>query len=271
MHKPEAPLSWAISIVSHGHGKSIVPVMEDIHRHLQGQAYRIILTQNIAEPDPVLDSLPADLRKHVVIRKNPQPQGFGANHNAALLDQNANFVATVDPDLALPEAIFPALAAHLQQPGRGVASPRAVCPQGQMEDNGRPLLTPARFIGRNLFGRQRNRRRNIHRHRQQVDWLAGLFLAMPQSVFRQVGGFDTRYFMYCEDIDLCLRIQQLGLSCELLPEHRIVHPARRATFRSARHLLWHIRSLLRLWRSASYQQFRATAAAPRPPTRPADK
>ena len=271
MHKPEDDLTWAISIVSHGHGAGVLAIIKDIHRHLQDQRYRIILTQNIPESDAPIQTLPESLQAHIKIRKNPQPQGFGANHNAALLDQDAQFVLTVDPDLSLPDDIFPALQAHLQQTHTGIVSPRAISPLGDFEDNGRPLFTPGRFILRNLLGRQRNQRRNIRRHSGRVDWLAGLFLAMRQSVFRQVGGFDTAYFMYCEDIDLCLRIQQLGLSCELLPGHSIVHPARRATFRSARHLLWHIRSLLRLWHSESYKQFRATGAAPHQRTERADK
>jgi len=42
----------------------------------------------------------------------------------------------------------------------------------------------------------------------QVDVLAGAFMLLPKSVLDQVGGFDQRFFMYGEDIDLSYRVQK---------------------------------------------------------------
>ena len=215
-----------------------------------------MLTLNIPESCNVLDDLEPELLQHITLIENAQAKGFGANHNAALLNLEAEYILAADPDLRLPERIFPALEAHLSQDGAGIASPQAVTPQGDQEDNGRPLFTPWRFFIRNVFGRNRNTRINLKTQTENVDWLAGLFLALRHSTFQQVQGFDTGYFMYCEDIDLCLRIQLLGQSCALLTEHKIVHPPRRGTFRSFQHFRWHLKSLFRLWRSEVYRRYR---------------
>jgi len=66
-----------------------------------------------------------------------------------------------------------------------------------------------------------------------------------------MGGFDERYFMYCEDVDLCLRLRLAGLRLVRAPVS-VVHAGRGASRRSAVHLAWHVRSLLRLWCSRSF-------------------
>jgi GT2 family glycosyltransferase len=63
--------------------------------------------------------------------------------------------------------------------------------------------------------------------------------------------------MYCEDVDLCLRLQLAGYRLVEAPQARVVHDAHRASRRSLRHLVWHLRSLWRLWHSTPYQRFLA--------------
>ncbi|MGJ8668084.1 MAG: galactosyltransferase-related protein [Oceanococcus sp.] len=259
MTASSARMKWAISIISHGHGSCVLGIINDVCQELAEQDFHIFLTQNIPEHDDVLALLPESVQAKVSLIKNASPKGFGENHNAALHDLDAEFILAADPDLRLPVTIFPALEAHLAQANNGVASPRALTPQGQVEDNGRPLFTPWQFLRRHALGRRRNTSRNVEKHSGKVDWLAGLFLAMRQSTFQQINGFDTGYFMYCEDIDICLRVQQRGLNCTLLNDIKVIHPPRRGTFRSIRHLAWHIQSLFRLWRSPAYKQFRQRA------------
>lgn len=80
-----------------------------------------------------------------------------------------------------------------------------------------------------------------------VDWAAGSFLLFSFEFYNALGGFDTGYFMYCEDIDICCRAQALGESGVLyVPEVRAIHLAKRDSRRIlSKHFFWHLRSMFR--------------------------
>ncbi len=80
-------------------------------------------------------------------------------------------------------------------------------------------------------------------------------MAFKSTVFRELGGFDERYFMYCEDVDICLRMQLAGYSLARA-DATVIHHTQRQTLKNLKHLAWHIRSLLRLWNSAAYKEFK---------------
>jgi hypothetical protein len=82
---------------------------------------------------------------------------------------------------------------------------------------------------------------------QKVDWASGSFLLFEASLYEALNGFDERYFMYCEDIDICLRANMLH-NCKLtyLPDVKALHLAaheNRNFF--SKHFIWHVKSMLR--------------------------
>jgi hypothetical protein len=77
------------------------------------------------------------------------------------------------------------------------------------------------------------------------DWVAGMFMLFRNELFREIGGFDERYFLYYEDVDLCFRLRQHGYDVVLVPDARAAHFAQRQSHRNPRYLLWHVRSLVR--------------------------
>lgn len=82
---------------------------------------------------------------------------------------------------------------------------------------------------------------------KQVDWAAGSFLLFKASLFHKIGGFDSKYFMYCEDIDICWRAQKLySQKLTFLPNIKAIHFAQHAN-RSfiSKHFIWHVKSMLR--------------------------
>ncbi|WP_419177753.1 glycosyltransferase family 2 protein [Kosakonia oryzae] len=84
---------------------------------------------------------------------------------------------------------------------------------------------------------------------QMVDWCAGSFLGMKCSVFKHIEGFDEHFFMYCEDIDICLRAKKAGYRLVYLPELKVVHFSQndnRALF--SKNFLWHIKSVIYICR-----------------------
>ena len=96
------------------------------------------------------------------------------------------------------------------------------------------------------------RGRALRQRESQVDWVNAACLVLPQPVWQALKGFDEAYFMYCEDVDLCLRLRRSGWELSRAAV-RVVHAGQRASHRRWDHLYWHVTSLLRLWRSPAYR------------------
>ncbi|MEN4697409.1 glycosyltransferase family 2 protein [Pantoea agglomerans] len=82
----------------------------------------------------------------------------------------------------------------------------------------------------------------------RVDWFAGSFLAIKSNVFKAIQGFDEAYFMYCEDLDLCLRAHKNGFKAYYLPDIKVVHFTQhqnRKLFNQ--HMSWHLKSIFILY------------------------
>lgn len=56
-----------------------------------------------------------------------------------------------------------------------------------------------------------------------VDWANMAFFAIRLDVYEELGGLDTRFWMYCEDLDFCLRMKDAGRRVWWLPEGRATH------------------------------------------------
>lgn len=251
------PPEWTLSVVSHGHLSSIRLLLGDLARVLDPARHELILTLNLPEPAERIDGIwPGRLR----IIRNPAPRGFAANHNAALRRARGRCVAVIDPDLRLRADPFPELAVALEDPACGIAS-TIVCDElGAVSDHARRAPTAFALLQRRVRSGPRTYEHPLARS-IDVDWIAGLFMAMRVDTFRQLEGFDERFFMYCEDVDLCLRAWNAGLAVRVVPAAPAMHQARRRTLKDRRHFLWHCRSLLRLWTSSPYRNFQLVRRA----------
>ena len=242
-----ASASLVISIVSHGHGPELQPLLEQLAGLPDGERpQRVVLTQNVPEAEPGAPAGGWPFALQLV--RNPSPQGFGANHNQALRDAPEQVFCVLNPDVRLipGENALAQLCAAAVQDGVGCAYPVQVDAAGRVQDSERALPTPQALW----------RRRALGRAETQVDWVNAACMVLPRKAWEQVGGFDTGYFMYCEDVDLCLRLQLAGWRLQRVPA-RMVHAGQRASSRQWRHLCWHLQALGRLWTSASYRQWRA--------------
>ena len=196
----------------------------------------------------------APLRIRVV--QNAAPRGFGANHNAAFRLCGTSWFAVLNPDLRLPNDPFPALfAVAARSPEIAVIAPVVLGSDGRPEDSVRTNLTPTSLFARHLLARRKSMTVEAPAQlRGSFYWLAGMFLLIRADIFRAVNGFDERFFMYCEDYDLCARVYMSGHALAVAHDASVIHDAQRSSHYSLRHLRWHLASLLRVWLSRSFWQ-----------------
>jgi N-acetylglucosaminyl-diphospho-decaprenol L-rhamnosyltransferase len=235
---PAAPVS--VSVVSHGHGAMVRDLLLDLAHLASPWLGEVILTLNIPEEAGwVPPAVPYPLR----VIENPQPRGFGANHNAAARLARGAVLAILNPDLRLDREPFGPLYAALMRPQIGLVAPCIVTDTGELAPSARRLYTPWEVVSR--FWRTTVRV-------DRPDWLAGMFLMVRRETFAYLGGFDERYFLYVEDVDLCTRMRLAGWQLALLDQVRVRHAAQYASHRSWRHLRWHVTGMLRYWRSPGF-------------------
>jgi len=80
-----------------------------------------------------------------------------------------------------------------------------------------------------------------------VDWASGSFLMFNAKLYDEINGFDSNYFMYCEDIDICLRAKVLCKhSVVYYPDIKAVHLAAHSNRKLfSKSFFWHVRSMIR--------------------------
>lgn len=227
-----------VSIVSHGHGAMVWPLVEQLQK--LPLVTKIIVTINIPE------SLPGHIPVGVELIHNSIPLGFGANHNQAFVRCCSEFFCVLNPDIELIGDPYPALLPVLEAGCVGIVGPKVINSQGSEEDSLREFPSPVRMLQRYLVPK----RQPCFQKRASVtypEWIAGMFMLFKVADYRRLGGFDQQYFMYCEDADICTRVWLLGKQVAVETSISVVHNARRASRRSLQHLAWHVMSLLRYW------------------------
>lgn len=229
----------AVSIVSHGHGAMVEGLVDTLLAF--PEVSRIVVTRNIPE---ALQFKP-DSRVELV--DNVLPKGFGENHNAAFRRCGEAFFCPMNPDIGLPGNPFPRLLADLESSGAGLAAPLVVSPSGAIEDSMRHFPTPLSLASKALG---RGDGRYVVAAGQPFfypEWVAGMFMLFRREAFAKLGGFDERYFLYYEDVDICLRAWKAGEKVVACPGVSVIHDARRDSRKSLRHLRWHLTSMARFF------------------------
>jgi GT2 family glycosyltransferase len=240
-------MSLLLSIVSHHQGDLVFKLLQDLQRLCLSMDFKVIVTQNTPER---LSFTKNDFDFKLEIIENPFPKGFAANHNAAFRSDFSEFFGVLNPDLRLVQNPFILLLPHLTDLRIGLVAPKIVDGMNKVEDSARLLPTPFRLFKR--YWRGKRERRGDYIMGDQIffpDWVAGIFLLFPSRVFGELNGFDERYFLYFEDVDLCCRLRLAGYNIILDPWVSVVHNARRDSHTKIQYLSWHILSGMRFFSS----------------------
>jgi GT2 family glycosyltransferase len=242
----------SISIVSHGQAGLVGSLLQDLQGLCADGRFEVILTLNIPETLP-FD--PHGMGFTVTLIHNRDPQGFGHNHNAAFRHARGRYFCVMNPDIRLKGDPFPSLRSEFSDLSVGVAGPRIEDAYGNPEDSARDFPSPLELLGK-LFGGSSSTHVAHGETASEPDWLAGMFLMFPREVYAKAGGFDERYFLYYEDVDICLRLRLAGYRVRLCRAASAIHEARRSSRRNPRYMYWHLSSMLRFFLSSSYRRMR---------------
>ncbi|OBJ71099.1 N-acetylglucosaminyl-diphospho-decaprenol L-rhamnosyltransferase [Mycobacterium sp. 1274756.6] len=180
--------------------------------------------------------------------------GYGTAINRAMaqVDPAAEFVVVANPDVQWgPGSIDALLTAAQRWPRAATLGPLIRDPDGSVYPSARHLPSLIRGGMHAVVGPvwPRNpwslayRQERLEPSERPVGWLSGACLLVRRTAFDAVGGFDERYFMYMEDVDLGDRFGRAGWQNVYVPSSEVLHDKGHSTGRDpARNLAAHHRS-----------------------------
>jgi hypothetical protein len=153
--------------------------------------------------------------------------GFGRAVNLAARQAHGQALLILNPDCLLGEEdLLRLLAVQAAHPNAGLIG-AVVCDADGRPDPASwrrdPLL---RRSLNTLLGRRGDAvqvKREIPDEVIEAEAISGALMLMSRELFERLGGFDERYFLHCEDLDLCRRVRDSGHQVLLAGDVRVAH------------------------------------------------
>ena len=164
---------------------------------------------------------------------NSSNVGYARACNQGIAASDAPYVIIMNSDVALSRDTVAELVGYLERnPRAGVVAPLLRNSDGTLQYSCRefPSIATAfvhAFLG--LFSSDNPHSARYkkmtwdHSRETEVDWVSGAFIAMRREALDEIGGFDEKYFMYVEDVDLCWRMWRAGWSVGFIPRGEVYH------------------------------------------------
>lgn len=161
--------------------------------------------------------------------------GFGKANNQAIKMAEGRYSLIINPDTLVSEDTFEVLVDHMDNdPECGACGCKILNPDGSFAPESRRSVpsiwtSMTKVLGLNslfpkskLFGRYYLGWLDQD-EASKVPVLSGSFMFWRTKLLKDLGGFDERFFMYGEDIDLCYRVEETGYHIDYVPETSIIH------------------------------------------------
>jgi N-acetylglucosaminyl-diphospho-decaprenol L-rhamnosyltransferase len=216
-------IDLTISIVNASNRDLVLGCLDSLHKSIDGDiAVEIVVLDN-ASNDGSVDAVRQRFPEVSVIDQKFRA-GFGANHNRVIRSTSGRYILLVNPDTFSEDWGFARLVREMDRRPRVAAlGPRLVYGNGRPQASAWRFPTPARCVlGLLTLGRAgitQSAGENPHR----VDWLMGSALLLRRQALDEIGLFDEDFFLYFEEVDLCLRLHQAGWEMRYFPQVTVIH------------------------------------------------
>ena len=221
--------TWSAVVVNYNAGEHLVACIESLLASHGDRLFEIIVVDN-ASTDLSLTTI-----EHLAVRivHSPGNMGYARAANLGIAVATSSYVAVLNPDVVVDAMAGLHLCAALDADAtRAAVGPRIRNQHGVDYPSAREIPSLATTVGHFVLGMVRPGNRWTRRYRQTdfdpsigrtADWLSGAALLLRRSALDAVGGWDERYFMFLEDVDLCVRLRAGGWIAWYEPEATVVH------------------------------------------------
>ena len=213
----------------------------------------IILYLVANAPLPALQHYTKDDRV-ILIEAHFNP-GFGAGHNLAIRQAvDSKYHLVLNPDISFEKGVLEELYNYMESnPTVSNVMPKVFYPDGTLQRLGKLLPTPLnvwsrRFLPFAKWSKHLNDQYELKGYEydriMSIPNLSGCFMFIRRTALQQTGGFDERFFLYLEDIDLNRRLAQYGKTV-LYPQVSIIHHHQKGSYHDKNLLKHHILSAIK--------------------------
>lgn len=183
--------------------------------------------------------------------------GYGSGHNVAIrkaLEEGATYHIILNPDVYWYGNVVKELESYMDfHPECGLIMPKVLYPSGDIQYLCKLIPTPADLILRRFLPIKSWQKKHDYNYEMQwtgynqimeIPILSGCFMMLRCSVIEKTKGFDERYFMYAEDVDLCRRIGDVSETI-FYPKVSIYHEYAKGSYSNRKMLIMHMKSIIK--------------------------
>jgi GT2 family glycosyltransferase len=226
----------AIIIISTNEAKWLGPCLSTVYDHVGTATVQVIVVDN-QSTDGTREFVETTFPQAKVISSHNG--GFGYANNRGWESADARYALFLNPDTEVVDGTFGELVRALDdRPDVGLAGVRQLTSDGELYPSMRRFPNAARALGEALcserwpvrprWAGERVREMDAYAVEQECDWTVGAFMLARREALMSAGIMDERFFLQCEEPDLCLRMKRAGWSVRHLPIMTIVHHAGKA-------------------------------------------
>ncbi|MEZ9303907.1 glycosyltransferase [Vibrio breoganii] len=194
----------------------------------------------------------------VIYNSDRRNLGYGFGHNQAFKlcyeKSQSKYHLIMNLDIEVSAATLESLTSYMERsPETLHCMPKVLNPDLSIQRACKQVPSPLNLIARRFLPSFFNRlptQRQYELYNYDYSfvlncpYLSGCFMLLRSNAFKQIGMFDTRFFMYPEDIDLTRRLHKIGKT-ECYPFVSIVHQHEQASYGSWRMTWVHVRSMIK--------------------------
>jgi len=223
-------LDLSIIVVSYNTKAVTLRCLESVLGEISGHSTEVIVVDNASSDDSV-DSIRQSFPSVKVIC-NLRNIGFAAGNNLGMKNAVGRFFLLINSDAFVQPGAIKALFEFLtDNPDYALVGPRILNADGSLQRSCFRFPSPGRAWVENLWisapfspdSILGNYRRWPHDREQEVDWVIGACFMVRREAYKQIGGFDERFFMYAEETDWQLRMRRAGWKIGFTPAAIVTH------------------------------------------------
>lgn len=243
----------SIVIVSYNTRDILRECLQSVFKCTTGGAFEVVVVDNASIDGSV--AMVCDEFPQVRVLALEKNIGFGRGNNAGVEVAQGRYLFLLNSDAILQGNTAVLLAQYLSLHAdvacvgpRIIMSGGAVQPKafGHLPSPWRMLMqsTGLGYLGVPIFEGVDGVWRGAGE--MEVGWLSGVCLCLRRDDYLAVGGFDARFFMYCEDIALCANLHRTKGRVMLLDSFDVLHYGGASSSNSQRNAVWQQRHILQV-------------------------